>query len=114
MQACDRRAAPRFRIAIPLHFQLAKSSEPECAAETLVLLPGERGELYYVDLGTGKPAVLVAAEKLATLEPPPSKIRDERKTERRHTIGGYHWAPDSQHLLDSPRQLRRLSPVQFS
>ena len=35
MQACDRRAAPRFRIAIPLHFQLAKSSEPECAAETL-------------------------------------------------------------------------------
>jgi len=35
MQASDRRAAPRFRMAIPLHFQLAKSSEPECAAETL-------------------------------------------------------------------------------
>src|SRR5437868_1887713 len=31
---------------------------------------GERGELYYVDLATGKPAVLVAAQKLATLEPP--------------------------------------------
>src|SRR5207248_10850245 len=47
---------------------------------------GERGELYYVDLGTGKPAVLVAAEKLATREPPASKIKDERKTERRHTM----------------------------
>ena len=35
MQKFERRAAPRFRIAIPLHFQLAKSSQPECAAETL-------------------------------------------------------------------------------
>lgn len=35
MQKSDRRAAPRFRIALPLHFQLAKSSEPECAAETM-------------------------------------------------------------------------------
>lgn len=35
MRASDRRAAPRFRICIPLHFQLAKSSDPECAAETL-------------------------------------------------------------------------------
>lgn len=35
MQKSDRRAAPRFRIAIPLRFQVAKSSEPEYAAETL-------------------------------------------------------------------------------
>jgi PilZ domain len=35
MPKSDRRATLRFRIAIPLHFQLAKSSEPECAAETL-------------------------------------------------------------------------------
>jgi PilZ domain len=35
MQASDRRAAPRFRMAIPLYFQLAKSPEPEYAAETL-------------------------------------------------------------------------------
>jgi hypothetical protein len=35
MQKSDRRAAPRFRIAIPLRFQVAKSSEPEHAAETL-------------------------------------------------------------------------------
>ena len=35
MPGSDRRAAPRFRISIPLHFQLARSSEPECAVETL-------------------------------------------------------------------------------
>jgi hypothetical protein len=35
MPKSDRRATLRFRIAIPLHFQLAKSSEPECTAETL-------------------------------------------------------------------------------
>lgn len=35
MQAFDRRSAPRFRIAIPMHFQLTRSSEPECTAETL-------------------------------------------------------------------------------
>jgi hypothetical protein len=40
MQTSDRRAAPRFRIAIPLHFRLAKSSEPECAAETLDVSSG--------------------------------------------------------------------------
>ena len=40
MQTSERRAAPRFRIAIPLHFQLAKSSEPECAAETLDVSSG--------------------------------------------------------------------------
>jgi len=35
MQKSDRRAAPRFRIAIPLRFQVAKSSDPEYAAERL-------------------------------------------------------------------------------
>ena len=36
MHASDRRLAPRFRISIPLHFQLAKSSDsdPGRAAET--------------------------------------------------------------------------------
>ena len=36
MRASDRRLAPRFRIGIPLHFRLAKSShlEPERAAQT--------------------------------------------------------------------------------
>ncbi len=35
MPSSDRRSAPRFRIAIPLYFQVTKSSEAECAAETL-------------------------------------------------------------------------------
>jgi hypothetical protein len=34
MQASDRRATPRFRISVPLHFQLTKSSDLDCAAET--------------------------------------------------------------------------------
>src|SRR5271165_2619706 len=42
---------------------------------------GERGALYYVDVTTGKPAVLVAAEKLTSLAPPTSAIKDERKKE---------------------------------
>ena len=37
MQALDRRSAPRFRISIPLHFRLAESPAPVCAAETLDL-----------------------------------------------------------------------------
>lgn len=35
MTASDRRAAPRFRISVPVHFELSKSPEPERAAETL-------------------------------------------------------------------------------
>lgn len=62
---------------------------------------GEHGALYYIDVETGKRAVLVAEEKLATLVPPVSKIRDEREKERvtRYSVAGYHWAPDSKHLL---------------
>jgi PilZ domain len=47
MQASDRRGAPRFRITIPLHFQLAKSAEPECHAETLDI--SSRGVLMETD-----------------------------------------------------------------
>lgn len=35
MSASDRRAAPRFRISVPVHFELSKSPVPERAAETL-------------------------------------------------------------------------------
>jgi len=69
---------------------------------------GERGELWYVDAITGKPAVLVAAEKLSGLAPPESRIQNEREKERRtrYSIASYHWAPDSRHLLfDSNGQL---------
>ena len=69
---------------------------------------GEHGDLYYVDVATGKSAVLVASSKLATLAPPVSSIKDERKKEaaQRYSIAAYHWAPDSKHLLfDSMGQL---------
>ncbi len=62
---------------------------------------GQQGELYYVDVATGKSAVLVASGKLASLAPPTSSIKDERKKEaaQRYSIAAYHWAPDSKHLL---------------
>lgn len=73
---------------------------------------GEHGQLYYVDVAAGKPAVLVTTEKLATLAPPENtggkQSKDDRERERRsrYSIAGYHWAPDSKHLLfDSKGQL---------
>jgi dipeptidyl-peptidase-4 len=69
---------------------------------------GEHGALYFVDTNTGRKAVLVAAEKLSTLAPPTSAIKDERKKEaaQRYSIAAYLWAPDSQKLLfDSQGQL---------
>jgi dipeptidyl-peptidase-4 len=69
---------------------------------------GDQGELYYVDVATGKSAVLVASGKLASLAPPASAIKDERKKEaaQRYSIAAYQWAPDSKHLLfDSMGQL---------
>jgi dipeptidyl-peptidase-4 len=69
---------------------------------------GDHGELYYVDVTTGKSAVLVASGKLAELAPPTSTIKDERKKEnaQRYSLAAYHWSPDSKHLLfDSLGQL---------
>ena len=73
---------------------------------------GEHSQLYYVDVSTGKPAVLVASEKMAALSPPENRggkqAKDDRDRDRRsrYSIAGYHWAPDSKHLLfDSKGQL---------
>ncbi|MFB3917878.1 MAG: DPP IV N-terminal domain-containing protein [Terriglobales bacterium] len=69
---------------------------------------GEHGALYYVDVTSGKKAILVAEEKLATLAPPISKLKNEREHERiqRYSVASYQWAPDSKHLLfDSRGQL---------
>lgn len=67
------------------------------------MLRNEEGnaELYYIDVATGKPAVLVASQKLAALAPPVTAIKDERQRERRtrYSVAGYHWAPDSKHIL---------------
>ena len=62
---------------------------------------GERGALYYVDVTTGKPAVLVANEKLASLAPPISALKDERQKEavQRYSVAAYQWSPDSKKLL---------------
>jgi hypothetical protein len=54
--------APRFRIAIPLHFQLTKSSEPECAAETLDI--SSRGVLMETDTPPRLGAILVVRLRL--------------------------------------------------
>jgi len=69
---------------------------------------GDHGALYYIDLATGKPAVLVSSEKLSSLAPPSSSIKDERQKEnaQRYAVAAYHWSPDSKHLLfDSLGQL---------
>ena len=69
---------------------------------------GEHGALFYIDLATGKSAVLVSSEKLTSLAPPVSSIKDERQKEaaQRYSVAAYHWSPDSKHLLfDSMGQL---------
>jgi dipeptidyl-peptidase-4 len=69
---------------------------------------GDHGALYYVDVSNGKPAVLVASEKLASLVPSTNAIKDERKKEaaQRYSIAAYQWTPDSKKLLfDSMGQL---------
>ncbi len=69
---------------------------------------GEHGALNYIDLATGKSAVLVSGEKLGSLAPPSSAIKDERQKEaaQRYSVAAYHWSPDSKHLLfDSLGQL---------
>jgi dipeptidyl-peptidase-4 len=69
---------------------------------------GEKGALYYVDSSHPQPAVLVATEKLSSLAPPISNIKDERQKEalQRYSVAAYHWSPDSKKLLfDSMGQL---------
>jgi len=69
---------------------------------------GEKGELWSLDAASGRKAVLVGADKLSMLVPPASQLKNEQQREAatRYAIAGYHWAPDSQHLLfDSQGQL---------
>ncbi len=69
---------------------------------------GDRGALYFVDVTTGRRAVLVSSEKLSLLAPSNATIKDERKKEaaQRYSIAAYHWSPDSKKLLfDSQGQL---------
>ena len=69
---------------------------------------GERAELYSIDLATGKPSVMVSADKMNLLAPPAFKIKDERQREwrTRYKVTPYHWSPDaSQILFDAHGQL---------
>ena len=60
---------------------------------------GDRGELWYVDLASGKKALLVAAEKLAALTPPTKATEEQKERRARYSVEGYHWSPDSKYLL---------------
>jgi dipeptidyl-peptidase-4 len=62
---------------------------------------GEKADLYYIDVTSGKPAVLVASEKIAAMKPPVTGTKDDREKDNRerYHVAGYHWAPDSEHIL---------------
>lgn len=61
---------------------------------------GERSQLWYVDLASGKKAVLVAESKLATLAPSFDRLGEREKERRtRYSVAQYYWAPDSEHLV---------------
>src|SRR5882757_3615107 len=62
---------------------------------------GEKADLYYIDVTSGKPAVLVASEKIAAMKPPVTGSKDDREKDNRerYRVAGYHWAPDSEHIL---------------
>ena len=69
---------------------------------------GDKSDLYYIDVTSGKPAVLVASEKIAAMKPPVAGSKDDREKDNRarYGVAGYHWAPDSEHILfDSNGQL---------
>ena len=62
---------------------------------------GGKAQLFYIDVATGKPAVLVASEKLGSMTPPAARNKDDRDKDNRarYHVAPYHWAPDSQHIL---------------
>jgi dipeptidyl-peptidase 4 len=62
---------------------------------------GEKADLYFVDAASGKPAVLVSAEKIASMAERASSTKDDRERDNRarYHVAGYHWAPDSEHIL---------------
>jgi len=62
---------------------------------------GDKADLYYIDVTSGKPAVLLASEKIAAMKPPVAGTKDDREKDNRerYHVAGYHWAPDSEHIL---------------
>jgi dipeptidyl-peptidase-4 len=61
---------------------------------------GQRGQLWYVDVASGKKGVLVAEGKLTGLAPSFDRLSEREKERRtRYSVAQYYWAPDSKHLL---------------
>jgi dipeptidyl-peptidase-4 len=62
---------------------------------------GDQADLYYIDVATSKPAVLVASEKIASMTPRIATGKDDRERDNRarYGVASYHWSPDSQHIL---------------
>ena len=50
---------------------------------------GDKADLYYIDVTSGKPAVLVASEKIAAMKPPVTGTKDDREKDNRER---YHVA----------------------
>ncbi len=66
---------------------------------------GKRAELWSTDAATAEKKLLAGADKLAPLAPPPETLKSDRERDRiaRYHVASYHWAPDSKHLLFTPR-----------
>jgi len=61
---------------------------------------GQRGELWYVDVASGRKAVLISESKLAKLAPPLDRLSErEQERRKRYLVPQYYWAPDSKHLV---------------
>lgn len=64
---------------------------------------GEQESLYYFDPATGKSSVLVASDRMASLngQPPTGGKGDDRFKDNRarYGVAAYHWAPNSQSIL---------------
>ena len=60
---------------------------------------GDGMDLVVIDAATGQSRVLVAAEKLASLMPPPKKQVAQRTGFGRATAARYLWSPDGKSLL---------------
>ena len=61
---------------------------------------GTHGELWCVDVASGKRNVLVSEGKLASLVRPSDRLGErEKERRRRYSVGQYYWGPDSRHLL---------------
>src|SRR5262245_27706065 len=62
---------------------------------------GEKADLWAIDVATGKAEELVPAEKIAAMKPSESSTKDDRERDNRarYRVAGYHWAPDSRHIL---------------